>query len=91
MMIIMKNDATSDQINTIISRVESNGLRAHLSQGVERTVIGLVGDGRPIQKDQFVHLPGVDRIVAISRPYKLASREFSPQDSVFPINGVLMM
>ena len=88
MMIIMKNDATSDQINTIISRVESNGLRAHLSQGVERTVIGLVGDGRPIQKDQFVHLPGVDRIVAISRPYKLASREFSPQDSVFPINGV---
>jgi 3-deoxy-7-phosphoheptulonate synthase len=88
MMIIMRNDATQEQIGVIIARVEANGLRAHLSQGTERTVIGLVGDGRPIQPDQFTHLPGVDRIVAISRPYKLASREFSPKDSVFPLDGV---
>jgi len=88
MMIIMRNDATQEQIGVIIARVEAHGLRAHLSQGTERTVIGMVGDGRPIQPDQFLHLPGVDRIVAISRPYKLASREFSPQDSIFPLDGV---
>jgi 3-deoxy-7-phosphoheptulonate synthase len=88
MMIIMRNDATPEQIGVIIAKVEAHGLRAHLSQGTERTVIGLVGDGRPIQPDQFLPLPGVDRIVAISRPYKLASREFSPQDSVFPLDGV---
>ena len=88
MMIIMRNDATPEQIETIITRVEAHGLRAHLSRGDERTVIGLVGDGRPIQPDQFLPLPGVDRIVPISRPYKLASREFNPQDSVFPLDGV---
>ena len=88
MMIIMRNDATQDQIGAIISRVEAHGLQAHFSQGTERTVIGLVGDGRPIQPDQFMHLPGVDRIVAISRPYKLASREFCPQNSIVHINGL---
>ena len=88
MMIIMRNEATQEQISAIISRVEAHGLRAHLSKGEERTVIGLVGDGRPIQPDQFLMLPGVDRIVAISRPYKLASREFSPQNTVFPLDGV---
>jgi 3-deoxy-7-phosphoheptulonate synthase len=88
MMIIMRTDATVDQIKSVVHIVEGNGLRAHLSQGVERTVIGAVGDGRPLRPDQFMHLPGVDRVVPISRPYKLASREFSPQNSVFPIDGV---
>jgi 3-deoxy-7-phosphoheptulonate synthase len=51
-------------------------------------VIGAIGDGRPVHKDQFMHLPGVDRVVPISRPYKLASREFRPQNSIFPLDGV---
>jgi 3-deoxy-7-phosphoheptulonate synthase len=88
MMIIMRSDATPSQISAVVERVEENGLRAHLSQGEERTVIGAIGDGRPIIKDQFIQMAGVDRIVPISRPYKLASREFSPQNSVFPLDGV---
>ena len=88
MMIIMRTDATEAQIQVVVERVQLNGLRAHLSQGSERTVIGAIGDGRPVSQDQFVHLPGVDRIVPISRPYKLASREFRPQSSSFPIDGV---
>lgn len=88
MMIIMRTDATEDQIQVVVERVQVNGLRAHLSQGSERTIIGAIGDGRPVSQDQFVHLPGVDRIVPISRPYKLASREFRPQSSSFPIDGV---
>ncbi len=84
MMIIMRSNATDEQIDDIVRIVETNGLRAHLSRGVERTVIGAIGDGRPVDKDQFMYLPGVDRIVPISRPFKLASREFSPQDFCLP-------
>lgn len=88
MMIIMRTDATEAQIQTVVERVQINGLRAHLSQGSERTIIGAIGDGRPVSQDQFVHLPGVDRIVPISRPYKLASREFRPLSSSFPLDGI---
>lgn len=87
-MIIMRSDATEDQVSAVVERVESNQLRAHLSKGAERTVIGAIGDGRPVNPDQFVFLPGVDRVVPISRPYKLASREFSPENTVFPLDGV---
>jgi 3-deoxy-7-phosphoheptulonate synthase len=88
MMIIMRTDATQGQIASVVQRVEMNGLGAHLSQGEERTVIGAVGDGRPVLKDQFLHLPGVDRVIPITRPYKLASREFIPENSFFPLDGV---
>ncbi len=90
MMIIMRSDATQEQVAAVVERVEANQLRAHLSRGEERTVIGAIGDGRPVNPDQFVFLPGVDRVVPISRPYKLASREFSPENSVFRLDGVNM-
>jgi 3-deoxy-7-phosphoheptulonate synthase len=88
MMIIMRTDATPQEIAAVVERIEGNGLRAHLSKGEERTVIGAVGDGRPVLKDQFLHLPGVDRVIPITRPYKLASREFIAENSLFPLNGV---
>jgi 3-deoxy-7-phosphoheptulonate synthase len=88
MMIIMRAEASQDQIAAVVERVEEYGLRAHLSRGEERTVIGAVGDGRPVLRDQFIQLPGVDRVVPISPPYKLASREFRREDSVFPLDGV---
>ncbi|MBE2201760.1 MAG: 3-deoxy-7-phosphoheptulonate synthase [Anaerolinea sp.] len=88
MMIVMQSDATQEQISTVISRVEANGLTVHLSRGAERTVIGIVGDIRSIQPDQFNHLPGIAQVTPISRPYKLASREFIAEDSHFAINGL---
>jgi len=88
MMIIMRTEATQTQIATVVTRIEAQGMRAHISRGAERTVIGAIGDGRPVIRDQFVLMPGVDRVVPISRPYKLASREFIPQDSTFPIDGL---
>lgn len=87
-MIIMRSDATEDQVKAVVDRVELNQLRAHLSKGAERTVIGAIGDGRSANPDQFVFMPGVDRVVPISRPYKLASREFKPDNTVFPLDGV---
>lgn len=88
MMIIMRTDASPQDIAAVVERIETGGLRAHLSQGEERTVIGAVGDGRPVIRDQFLHLPGVDRVIPITRPYKLASREFISENSLFPLDGV---
>jgi 3-deoxy-7-phosphoheptulonate synthase len=88
MMIIMRTDATPEQIAHVVERVEHAGLRAHLSTGEERTVIGAIGDGRPVDRDQYLLLPGVDRVLPISRPYKLTSREFRPEDSLVAINGL---
>ena len=88
MMIIMRTDASEKEIETVIERIKANGLNAHVSKGEERTVIGAVGDGRTVYRDQFLLMSGVDRVVPISRPYKLASREFRPEDSVFPLDGV---
>jgi len=87
-MIVMRTDATPEQIHMVVARVEGSGLHAHLSKGEERTVIGVVGDGRPIQQELFLYVPGVDRILPISRPYKLASREFIPHNSRFLLDGV---
>ncbi len=88
MLIVMKTSATQQEVAAVVEFVETHDLRAHLSRGDERTVIGAIGDGRPVQREQFLHLAGVDRVVPISRPYKLASREFSPNDSSFPLDGV---
>ena len=90
MMIIMNAHATKREIAQVVDIIETNGLRAHLSQGDERTIIGAIGDGRPVQRDQFLHLPGVDRVVPISRPYKLASLELHPKKSFFPLDGLIM-
>jgi len=88
MMIIMSTEASSDQIANVVARVEAEGLRAQLVEAEERTVIGVVGDIRPMNRAQFTHLSGVDRILPISRPYKLSSRELIPHDTAFPIDGV---
>ncbi len=90
MLIIMRTNATPPEIENVIHRVEALGLRAHVSRGEERTVIGAVGEGTEAIKHQhiFLTMQGVDRVMPISRPYKLASREFSPQDTVFPLDGV---
>ncbi|MBT3314432.1 MAG: 3-deoxy-7-phosphoheptulonate synthase [Anaerolineae bacterium] len=90
MMIIMRTSATKAEVNHVIERVKSFELDAHLSDGAERTVIGVVGDGRPVEPTAFIRLPGVDNIVPISKPYKLASREFYPKDSLVPIGEHLV-
>lgn len=88
MMIIMRTDAQQAEIDHVVGLVQLNGLRAHISTGAERTVIGAIGDLRSVQREQFLYLPGVDRVVPISRPYKLASREFRPDSSSFSLDGV---
>jgi len=88
MIVVMKKGATSQEIGEVIRRVEQAGYEAHLSQGVERTIIGIIGDGRPLSGDNISLWPGVERALPILKPFKLASRDFHPQDTVVPINGV---
>lgn len=88
MMIIMNMEATSKQIEAVVGRVHSLGFQSHTSQGEERTIIGIVGNNPLAARDQFVLMDGVDRIVPISRPYKLASREFIQENSTVPLDGV---
>jgi 3-deoxy-7-phosphoheptulonate synthase len=87
MMIIMNIEASEAQIQTVIKRVEANGFKAHVSHGEERTVIGVLGSEPFRIHEQLVYMPGIDRIVPISRPYKIASRELVPGNTVFPLDG----
>ncbi len=81
MIIILKRSASEEERAAILRRIDEVGLRPHVSQGEERTVIGVVGDDRAIDPIPFEALPGVDRIVPILRPFKLASREFQGEPS----------
>ena len=85
MVIIMRAGASAQEIGTVVKHIEQIGMRAHLSQGEERTIIGMVGDERPIDRTGIELLPGVDRVVPILRPYKLASRDFKKDDTVITI------
>ncbi len=85
MVIIMKSGASTLEIASVVKRIEDVGLRAHLSQGEERTIIGVVGNDRPVSRDVFELLSGVERVVPILRPFKLASREFKKDDTIIAI------
>ncbi|MBN8583443.1 MAG: 3-deoxy-7-phosphoheptulonate synthase, partial [Anaerolineae bacterium] len=87
MMIIMRPGAPREQIDAVIKAVESHKLTAHPIFGVEQTIIGAVGDGHYVLKETFEAFPGVLEVQRISKPYKLASRQFHEQDSVFEFNG----
>jgi 3-deoxy-7-phosphoheptulonate synthase len=90
MMIIMSTEASEVQIDEVLAKIDTLGFTPHTSRGAERTVIGVVGNNPINARDTFMVMDGVDRIVPISRPYKLASREFIPENSTFPLDGVQM-
>jgi 3-deoxy-7-phosphoheptulonate synthase len=89
MIIIMKRSATDAQVDRVVEWIESVGYRAHLSRGTEKTIIGAVGDARGREQIKSVgHLPGVESVVPILKPYKLASREFREQDTVVRVGAL---
>ena len=88
MIIVMKDHASAEQIAGVVSQVEAHGFKVHLSQGEERTIIGVIGDERPVDGRAFEALDGVERTVPILKPYKLASREMHPADTLVPLDGL---
>ena len=87
MMIIMKPGSTQAEIDHVLEHIHANGLTPHLSGGEERTIIGAIGDTHAVPTEIFDVLDGVESVVRISQPYKLASRQFHPTNSVFPLDG----
>jgi 3-deoxy-7-phosphoheptulonate synthase len=88
MIIVMKQGATQAQITNVTARIEQWGCQAHISEGEERTIIGIIGNGRPLERAPIERLSGVERTVPILRPFKLASRDFHPKDTVIDLNGI---
>ncbi len=87
MMIIMKPGATQAQVDHVLEHIHANGLTPHLSGGQERTIIGAIGDTHAVPIEIFDVLDGVESVMRISQPYKLASRQFHPVNSIFPLDG----
>ena len=88
MIIILKNDVTDDQVAHVVERVEEMGLKAHLSRGTHRTIIGVIGDEEKARVEPLRAIPGVADVIPVLPPYKLASREAHPRPSVVNVCGV---
>jgi 3-deoxy-7-phosphoheptulonate synthase len=89
MIVVMRATATEQNIDTILSRLEEHQLKGHLVRGEERTIIGVVGAAiPPTLREELELFEGVQEAVRITRPYKLAAREFHPDDTIVDVRGV---
>ena len=87
MLIVMKPNATPQQIEAVINTIKSHGLSPHITAGIENTIITAVGEMLDPSIEPFEVLDGVESVKRISQPYKLGSRQVHPENSVFPIDG----
>ncbi len=85
MIIVLRPDATEAQINHIIEKVQKLGLKPHVSKGVERTIIGVIGPEDVLRVTPLEVFPGVEKVMPVLAPYKLVSREFKPEYSVIDV------
>jgi len=88
MIIVMSRQAAPEQVQAVTERVREIGLRPEVSVGEDRSVIGVIGGNAYAYREAFAHLPGIQEIVQITKPFKLASREFQPRDTVVDVGGV---
>ena len=88
MVVAMHSDATEEQIQAIVERLNRLDLYVHRSTGATRTVIGAIGETHMVSLEDFKSMPGVMEVVRISEPYKLASRTFKHEDTVIDVGGV---
>lgn len=88
MIIILKPEIGQEEIARVVQRIRDHDCEAHLSTGTERTIVGVIGSHPDMNKASFMQLPGVQDVVPISHPHKLASRDFHPEDSVIDASGL---
>jgi 3-deoxy-7-phosphoheptulonate synthase len=87
MIIVMNNTATEEEIENVVSRIKQIGLEATISKGIEKTLVGAVGDERLLDPELLQSLPAVEQALHIVKPYKIVAREWHKQDSVIDISG----
>ncbi len=90
MLVVMKKDSSEQELAGVMQKLTQSGLTGHTSKGVERTVIGVVGQTYPEMRDTLELLPGVDEVIPISKPYKLSSREFQPENTTVKVGDVVL-
>lgn len=90
MLIVMHKGHSEKDVVELLERLSQMGFTGHVSQGVERTVVGVVGQTYPALKDTFETWPQVEEVVPISRPFKLASREFKPEPTTVKVGNVVI-
>ncbi|MBU4069335.1 MAG: 3-deoxy-7-phosphoheptulonate synthase [Proteobacteria bacterium] len=88
MIIVMKPRATEKSIERVVKKIEKAGMRVHVSKGTERTIIGAIGDERVLQQQQLKSTEGVEKVMSVLKPYRLASREFHPENTIIDADGV---
>ncbi|OGW80829.1 MAG: 3-deoxy-7-phosphoheptulonate synthase [Omnitrophica bacterium RIFCSPLOWO2_12_FULL_44_17] len=89
MIIVLKQNATPEQINHICNKVKELGLTPQVSRGIEKTIIGVIGQEDKLRVQPLEAFPGVERVMSVMKPYKLASRDFKSEDTIFVMdNGV---
>ncbi|MFC4809229.1 3-deoxy-7-phosphoheptulonate synthase [Paenibacillus sp. GCM10023250] len=88
MIVITKNNEPEERITEIVQHIEKAGVQTHVSRGTDRTVIGIIGKAEPTLAEHLRQMKGVENVIKISKSYKLASRDFHPDDTVIDIKGV---
>jgi 3-deoxy-7-phosphoheptulonate synthase len=88
MIIIFRGDAAEEQIQNALRKIQSLGYTPHLSRGTVKTICGVTGDDRSISEAEFDQLPGVESVLRVLKPYKLASREFHPDATCIRVGEV---
>jgi 3-deoxy-7-phosphoheptulonate synthase len=90
MIIIMKPDATEEHLRSLTERLEGLGLAVHISKGVDRIVVGAIGDTTILREEPIEVFPGVDMVQPIMQPFKLASREVHPEDTEIEVGPITL-
>src|SRR5438876_8262299 len=85
MIIVLKPGTTAAEIDHVIERIQQLGLKPHVSTGEHRTIIGVIGDESKMQAQPLQAIAGVEQVLPIMKPFKLASREFNKKDSVIAV------
>src|SRR5260370_28113883 len=88
MIIVLRPNSTPEQIDHILERIQELGFKPHLSRGEMRTIIGVIGDENKLHAEPLAAIPGVEQVLAILKPFKLASREFHPHDTVVKVGNL---
>lgn len=88
MIVVVKPGTPDEELDGLIEFIQNQGYRTHLSRGVERTIVGIIGDEPLTLRDRLYGLPCVDEVVPILKPYKLVARAAKPEGTVFDVRGV---
>ncbi|TYO95569.1 3-deoxy-7-phosphoheptulonate synthase [Desulfallas thermosapovorans] len=88
MIVVMNHNAVDHDIDNILKKLENAGFQIHLSRGVERTIIGAIGDKTRLKDLSLEAMPGVEKVVPILQPYKMASRAYKDEPTVIKVGGL---